>query len=519
MIETLFQNQIKIQDHLDSPLLNERETFIKLKKDKGRCLRSLQMTADYLLFAVKNLNLDKSMPRIVKLKEIIACRDVWMDKKFWFYVSTIVQWLDSMHSLDPAYHDKSIIFNRFSTVCFYKIRYLTYPLYEERLAYINHLEREGMSFSSLHEYALMQLQIVDKLNLNRGVTREEISAIIATKQQTAKAAGGSLSPKWSSTFHAVAIGWLKYAGMLDEKQKDLPKDAILVKKYVKWAIEAKGLAHATLEGRERELSCFLSFIQNGLSFKEIKLDTIDSYIRYRHGCGCNRRSIATIATTLRDFLGYAYNQGWCSNIAGGIRHPKVFYLETLPYAPSWDTVQELVAHYGTSDAKGKRNTAIIAMMAIYGLRSSEVVNLRLKDMDWDKNQIYLKRAKRGGLQAFPLLPETGNLIADYIRHGRKNTLGREELFLTLFAPYKKLTGSCIYYIVSQSYSKTETGVRHKGGHSLRHACASHIINNGGTLKDVSDLLGHRLLDTTRTYAKVDLVNLRKVADLKWEGVL
>ena len=184
-------------------------------------------------------------------------------------------------------------------------------------------------------------------------------------------------------FHTVAIGWLKYAGILDEKQKNLPKEVNLVNKYVKWANEVKGLAHATLKGRERELSCFLSFIQEDMSFKEIKLDTIDSYIRYRHGCGNNRRSIATIATTLRDFLGYAYNQGWCDNIAGGIRHPKVFSLEALPYAPSWDTVQGLVAHYGTSDARGKRNTAIIAMMAIYGLRSSEVVNLLLKDMDLD----------------------------------------------------------------------------------------------------------------------------------------
>ena len=89
MIETLFQNQIKVQEHLGSPLLNEREAFIKLKKDKGRCLRSLQMTADYLLFAVKNLNLGRNMPKIVKLKEITAFRDVWIDKKIWFYVSTI----------------------------------------------------------------------------------------------------------------------------------------------------------------------------------------------------------------------------------------------------------------------------------------------------------------------------------------------------------------------------------------------------------------------------------------------
>lgn len=519
MIETLFQNQIKIQEHLSAPLLKEREGFITLKKDKGRCLRSLQMTADYLLFAVKNLNLGKSKPRIVKLEEIMACRAVWKDKKFWFYVSTIVQWLDSLHCLDPVYNDDSIIFNQFSTVCFYKIRYLTYPLYEERLAYIGHLQFQGMSFSSLHEYAQMQLHIVDMLDLNGVVTSEEISKIMDTKEKIAREAGGTLSSKWRKTFHAVAIGWLKHAGILDVKRKVLPKDANLVKEHIKWATSVKGLANTTLEGRERELLCFLSFIQNGMSFKETKLDTIDVYIRYRHSCGCNRRSMATIVTTLRDFLRYAHNQGWCNNIAGGIRHPKVFSLETLPYAPSWDTVQELVTYYGTSDARGKRNTAIIGIMAIYGLRSSEVVNLRLEDIDWDKDQIYLKRAKRGGLQAFPLLPEAGNLIADYIGHGRNNTLDRENLFLTLFMPYKKLSRSCVYNIVSQSYSKIHGDIRHKGGHSLRHACASHIINTGGRLKDVSDLLGHRLLDTTRTYAKIDLINLRKVADIKWEGVL
>ncbi len=105
-----------------------------------------------------------------------------------------MQWLESMHCLDPVYNDKNIIFNRFSTVCFYKIRYLTYPLYEERLAYINHLQLQGLSFNSLHEYAQMQLHIVDMLDLNRAVTREEISEIIAAKQEAAKDAGGSLSP-------------------------------------------------------------------------------------------------------------------------------------------------------------------------------------------------------------------------------------------------------------------------------------------------------------------------------------
>ena len=519
MIETLFKNQIKIDEHLNAPLLNEREVFITLKKDKNRCLRSLQMTADYLLFAVKYLNLSEKKPKIIKLEEIIACQNDWKDKKFWFYVSTTVQWIDSLHCLDLKYNDDSIIFNQFSTICFYKIRYLTYPLYKERMAYLEYLKLQGMSFSTLREYAEMQLHIVDMLDLNGVVTSDDITGAIATKCEIAKEQVVPLSSKWSKTFHAVANGWLKYASILEVKQKELPKGAHFVKEYLMWALEAKGLANVTLKGRERELLCFLSFIQNSTPLKDIKLDTIDGYFSYRHSCGCNRRSISTIASTLRDFLGYAHNQGWCINIAGGIRHPKDFSLDTLPYGPSWDTVQKLVTHYGTSDPRGKRNTAIITIIAIYGLRSSEVANLRLKDIDWDKNKIYLKRAKRGGFQAFPLLPEAGNLIADYIRHGRNNVLGREQLFLTLFMPYKKLSMACIYRIISQAYSKIGAKIRHRGGHSLRHACASHIINSGGTLKAVSDLLGHKLLDTTRIYAKIDLANLRKVAVIKWEGVL
>ncbi len=159
------------------------------------------------------------------------------------------------------------------------------------------------------------------------------------------------------------------------------------------------------------------------------------------------------------------------------------------------------------------------MMAIYGMRSSEVANLKLKDIDWDKELIYLHRAKRGGLQSFPLMPEVGNLIADYLRNGRNNELGRDNLFLTLFMPYKNISKNCIYNIVSQAYGNLDVSIKHKGGHSLRHACASHLINNGSSLKEISDLLGHRLFDTTRIYAKVDINNLRSVAEINWEGVI
>ncbi len=522
MIETLFKTPTKAKVHLLSPRLQERESFLKAMKQKGRCLRSLQMAADYLLFAVQTLDLNDNNNGIVRLADIVSSGALWKDKKSKFYVSTVVKWLDSMKVLDPRYYDDNIIFNSFSTKCHYRLRYLTYPLYKERLVYLEHLKDNGAAFSTLREHAQTQLVIIEKLGIRDRclVTEAEIKEAISKEKAESENNNSTLSARWIINFKSVAHGWLRYTKMLSENNPSLPPEAGLVFRYIRWAKECKGLANLTLEGRRRELLSFVAYVhQRNLSVRNLEIYDIDDYIGYRHNCGCKRRSLATIVTTLRDFTKYAYIRGWCKNLAPGMRHPKQFSLETLPSAPSWETVNALVKHYGTSDVRGKRNTAIIAMMAIYGMRSSEVANLKLKNIDWDKELIYLHRAKHGGFQSFPLMPEVGNLIADYLRNGRNNGLGRDNLFLTLFMPYKNISKNCIYNIVSQAYGSLNVSVKHKGGHSLRHACASHLLNNGSSLKEISDLLGHRLFDTTRIYAKVDVYNLRSVAEINWEGVI
>ncbi len=67
--------------------------------------------------------------------------------------------------------------------------------------------------------------------------------------------------------------------------------------------------------------------------------------------------------------------------------------------------------------------------------------------------------------------------------------------------------------------KYDLNIKHRGPHTLRHSCATHLVNSGHSMKEVADLLGHQMLDTTRIYAKVDMVGLRKVADMEWEGLL
>jgi len=519
MIETLFKNQTKAKEHFLSPRFQERESFLKVMKQKGRCLRSLQMTADYLLFAVQTLNLNDNNNGIVRLEDIVSSGELWKDKKSKFYVSTIIKWLASIKMLDLRYYDNDIVFNSFSTVCHYRLRYLTYPLYQERLVYLEYLKDNGAAFSTLREHAETQLIIIDSLRIRdrRIVTEAEIKEAISNAKIESEKNNSTISAKWIRNFKSVAHEWLQYTKILSKDNSSLPPEADLVLKYILWAKESKGLANSTLEGRKCELLSYVAYLhQRHLSVRNLEMYDVDEYVGYRHNCGCKRRSLATIVTTLRDFARYAYVQGWCKNLAPEMRHPKQFSLETLPSAPSWEIVNALVRHYGTSDVRGKRNTSIIAMMAIYGMRSSEVANLKLKDIDWDKELIFLHRAKRGGLQSFPLMSEVGNLIADYLRNGRNNKLGRDNLFLTLFMPYKNISKDCIYNIVSQAYRGLDVNVKHKGGHSLRHACACHLINNGSSLKEISDLLGHRLFDTTRIYAKIDICNLRCVAEINWE---
>lgn len=87
------------------------------------------------------------------------------------------------------------------------------------------------------------------------------------------------------------------------------------------------------------------------------------------------------------------------------------------------------------------------------------------------------------------------------------------------APYRPVSTSAVYKIVSDSLRQQDIVLKHYGAHCLRHGSATLLVNSGFTMKEVSDYLGHQSLDTTRIYAKVDLLSLRKVADMNWEGLL
>ena len=149
-----------------------------------------------------------------------------------------------------------------------------------------------------------------------------------------------------------------------------------------------------------------------------------------------------------------------------------------------------------------RNRAIILLLAVYGFRIGEVCKLTLDNICWETELIRVRRSKQGRVQDYPLAAEVGGAILRYLRHVRPRS-GYREVFLTLRAPYRPLmknVGLGIGALMKRS------GIQFPrcGPHWLRHACAAHLLSQGFSLKEIGDYLGHRSVQATQIYAKVDL---------------
>ena len=285
--------------------------------------------------------------------------------------------------------------------------------------------------------------------------------------------------------------------------------------------QERGLSERTIEGRICILKNFFSNFGENRSLQQLNIVDIDKILEKRQRIDrCCRRTIQTYASVLRAFLTYAEGMNLCKRgLAKSIKLARVYRHETLPCGPSWDDVQKLLAGTNGNDPRNIRDRAIVMLLAIYGLRSSEVVKLRLEDLDWENEVLYVRRAKDANPQQFPLTQTVGNTILIYLKNVRPHQCHHREVFITLRAPYRPLSTAAIFRTVNELLKPLNIPLKHHGPHALRHACATHLINEGITLKEISDYLGHRSVESTRIYAKVDLTNLRKVANFEIRDLL
>jgi integrase len=161
---------------------------------------------------------------------------------------------------------------------------------------------------------------------------------------------------------------------------------------------------------------------------------------------------------------------------------------------------------------------MLLLLAVYGMRSGEVRALKLEDLDWEKNLIWVPRAKGRRTQCYPLAVTVGEAILSYLQDGRPKSSRYREVFLTVEAPIHPLRGSSVWTMVAKRLRPLGIPLRQRGPHVLRHACATHLLAQGLSLKEIGDHLGQRLPKTTAVYAKVNMTALREVANFSLGGL-
>jgi len=223
-----------------------------------------------------------------------------------------------------------------------------------------------------------------------------------------------------------------------------------------------------------------------------------------------------LTSALRSFLQYVRYRGEVKlDLAAAVPIVPNWSMSSIPRAIGADQVRQLLASIDRSTAVGRRDYAILLLLARLGLRSSEVAFLELDGIDWKAGRLSV-RGKSGQRSDLPLPAEVGKAIAAYLRQGRPRC-NRRRVFLRAQAPIRGLLGpQAISSLVRHNLLRAGVQAPTHGAHQFRHGLATEMLRPGASLSEIGELLGHHNPQTTKIYTKVDLEALRTLA-LPWPG--
>lgn len=390
------------------------------------------------------------------------------------------------------------------------------PLAEERSRYLAHCAGQGLSPATLQHIARYTEALRLAERPGEFITRQEIHAI--AKRRDAERRKRRLL---THRFSRFAIRWLRFLGRLQLPATVQSPYANYVMEFADYLLRERGLSPKTVAYDRRTIHEFFAQIQKvGLQLKKLTVSQVDDLLLTKvRDEGYARLTIQRWASALRRFFRFAEGHGWCpQGLAASIMAPRVFRHEGLPVGPAWDDVKRLLAATETGRPADIRDRALLMLLAVYGLRAGEVTALCLKDFDWERELLSVPHSKSQRPRTYPLCRSVGDAVLRYLREVRPRS-DRQEVFLTLGVPLRPLAANSLTMVVKRRLHALNLKLPHYGAHTLRHACATHLLAQGLSLKEVGDHLGHVDPDTTRIYAKVNVPALRSVGDFDLEGLL
>jgi integrase/recombinase XerD len=189
-----------------------------------------------------------------------------------------------------------------------------------------------------------------------------------------------------------------------------------------------------------------------------------------------------------------------------------FRLAGLPQALAKEDIEKILGAVDRSTPVGRRDYSMLLILATYGIRGGQLCALKLEDIGWRRETLRVRAAKGGREAILPLLDPVAEALIDYLRNGRPRVSNRE-IFLRVRPPLGPLGGS-LGQIIKPYARRAGVKVSCLSPRAWRHGFASKMVAHGQALKNISDMMGHRSVESTYIYTKVDIELLRQAA-LDW----
>jgi site-specific recombinase XerD len=275
--------------------------------------------------------------------------------------------------------------------------------------------------------------------------------------------------------------------------------------------DEKGLRPETCAGYAVELRKFEAFLeQRAIGPSDLSPSLLGSYVAER-AKSLVPTSLHDCTGSLRVFLRYLHRENILpADISRALPRGRKYKQSSLPRAIPWADVQRVLDGVDRRSSMGKRDYAVLLLLASYGLRAREVAALELDDLDWTHSQLKVPARKGGHSSIYPLSASVGEAIIEYLRAGRPAVDDRH-VFLNCRSPFSPISHNSISKLAAEHIVAAGIKVPRPGSHTLRHSCVQRLVESDVSFKAIGDFVGHRRAESTLVYAKVALHRLRQLA--------
>ena len=286
----------------------------------------------------------------------------------------------------------------------------------------------------------------------------------------------------------------------------------LADEYREFLARERGLVAVTIYHYARHAERFLSehFAAGRIRCSRLRARDVTHFVQ-RHARRHSRGYALQLVNCLRAFFRFLHYRGHTAgDLSGAVPSVAHWRMSHLPKHLSADAVKQVLAACDRSTATGRRNYAILLLLARLGLRAGEIRTLQLEDVDWTGARLTIRSNKGRGWARLPLPADVGRAMAIYLRE--RPICACRSVFVRMAAPHTPFANpAVISVIVRGAIENAGVNAPRKGAHVFRHSLATEMLRQGASLDEIGQVLRHKDADTTAIYAKVDLTALRRLA--------